>query len=107
MLLRSLWGDVEVFREARGEDDATTRQVRVTDDPIPESLLRSHPELAKIADALDAHRRGDPVRGTCPNCGAAIQVTDIDAVHVTVVACANGHMLYRAKRSADRGPILV
>jgi hypothetical protein len=79
----------------------------VTDDPIPESLLRSHPELAIIADALDAHRRGDPVRGTCPECGAAIQVTDVDAVHVTVVACANGHTLYRAKRSADRAPILV
>jgi len=79
----------------------------MSDDTIPESLLRRHPELAVVGKALDAHRRGEPITVACPTCGAPLAVTDVEEVHVTVVACANGHTLFRGKRSSDRIPLLV
>lgn len=48
----------------------------MSDDTIPEALLRRHPELAIVGQALDAHRNGERVSLACPEhiAGATVLV---------------------------------
>lgn len=68
----------------------------MTDD-IPEALLRKHPELAAVGDALAQWRRGEPITARCPKCQRALDVTRIEATGTLVVSCPDGHTQFRAK----------
>jgi hypothetical protein len=64
---------------------------------IPSSILASHPELEAVGAALEAHRLGLPITARCPQCGAELTVESTD--EALVVRCANGHQLFRARRT--------
>jgi hypothetical protein len=67
----------------------------MADDP-PEALAARFSELVVVAEAL-AQSRSGKVTVACPRCGAALDVKSVVATGVTVVICANNHMLYRSK----------
>jgi hypothetical protein len=77
---------------------------------IPDEILRKHPELVPVGQALAQHRRGQQITATCPKCSQILEVTEVDATKTTVVACPSGHTLYRSKhepRPGSDAPILV
>jgi hypothetical protein len=70
----------------------------MSDEGFPPDLLARHPELELVQEALTAHREGRPVTVRCPRCGGQLTVQEIPETGTLLVACANGHVLFRAKR---------
>jgi hypothetical protein len=66
---------------------------------LPPDLLAKHPELSVVEAALRAHAAGEQITARCPTCNAPVQVTEIPETGALVVACDNGHVLVRARRS--------
>lgn len=66
-------------------------------DEIPAAILRSHPELVPVGEALTQWRRGEPVTARCLKCDQLLQVTAIETTKALVVACPDGHTSFRAK----------
>ncbi len=71
---------------------------------IPPGLLRRHPELVAILDAVEQHRRGAPVTAVCDKCHGSLVVTEVAAVGSLHVTCPCGHIKYRANRSPSSLP---
>ncbi len=71
-------------------------------DEIPPNLLKRHPELVAIGQAVEQHRRGEPVTATCIVCEQPLVVTEVAAVGALVVTCPSGHVNYRASRDRSR-----
>jgi hypothetical protein len=67
------------------------------DDEIPEAILRAHPELAAVGDALAQWRRGEEISARCMKCHQLLQVTHLEATKALVVSCPEGHTSFRAK----------
>jgi hypothetical protein len=59
-------------------------------DGIPPALLRQHPELAQIEEALADYHAGRPVTTRCPFCGELLEVTEIEATGSLWVRCPTG-----------------
>lgn len=66
-------------------------------DEIPEAILRAHPELAAVGDALAQWRRGEEISARCMTCQQILQVTRVEATKTLVVSCPDGHTSFRAK----------
>ena len=66
-------------------------------DEIPEAILRAHPELAAVGEALAQWRRGEVISARCSKCGHVLQVTVVEATKALIVACPDGHTSFRAK----------
>jgi hypothetical protein len=66
-------------------------------DEIPEPILRAHPELVAVGEALAQWRRGEAISARCSKCQHVLQVTLIEATKTLVVSCPDGHTNFRAK----------
>jgi len=66
-------------------------------DEIPEAILRAHPELAAVGDALAQWRRGEAISARCSKCQHVLMVTLVEATRTLVVSCPDGHTSFRAK----------
>jgi hypothetical protein len=64
---------------------------------IPEAILRAHPELAAVGEALTHWRRGETISARCPKCQHFLRVTLVEATKTLLVACPDGHVNSRAK----------
>jgi hypothetical protein len=69
----------------------------MSDSEIPPSILKRHPELVQILEALEAHREDRPITSTCPTCRNQLKVTDVKELGVRTVTCGNGCTNYREK----------
>lgn len=63
---------------------------------IPPSILKHHPELVAVGEALDQRRRGEPVTAVCYKCGLPLQVEEVAATGAVIVRCAKGDTFFRA-----------
>lgn len=70
----------------------------MTDD-IPPAILKAHPELVAVGDALAQWRRGEPITARCIKCEQLLEVVRVEATGVLVVACPGGHTNFRTKGS--------
>jgi len=68
------------------------------DDDIPPLLLRKHPELAAVGEALRQWGTGEQVTARCAKCGMALVVEEVPETGTLVVRCPNGDTYFRAKR---------
>ncbi|HMG23131.1 MAG TPA: hypothetical protein VK607_17465 [Kofleriaceae bacterium] len=66
-------------------------------DEIPPAILRKHPELVAVGDALAQWRAGAPITARCLTCQRVLEVTRVEATATLVVACPDGHTYFRAK----------
>lgn len=71
--------------------------------PIPESLLAEHPEMQRIAEALEAFYAGRAVTSTCPTCGHVLTVTDFPKLGSCWVTCDTGCTRYHQKYEPEQG----
>jgi hypothetical protein len=69
----------------------------LTADEIPAAILRKHPELVAVGEALAQWRRGEPITARCSKCERVLEVTRVEATGTLVVACPDGHTYFRAK----------
>lgn len=76
----------------------------MTDSDIPPSILKNHPELAAVGEALDQRRRGEPITARCVKCGLPLEIEEIPATSVVIVRCANGDTFFRAKHAKGTVP---
>jgi hypothetical protein len=67
---------------------------------IPSDILRRHPELVSVHEALAQRRRGGPITARCLHCAQPLHVEDIVATHTLVVTCPCGRTLFRAKHGS-------
>lgn len=67
-------------------------------DEIPAALLKRHPELASVGEALTQLREGQPITATCIKCGLRLIVDQVEDTGVLVIRCPDGHTFFRAKR---------
>ena len=67
-------------------------------DEIPPGLLKRHPELIAVGEAIEQHRRGEVITARCHKCGSTLEVTEVAAVGALVVTCPEGHISFRASR---------
>jgi len=72
------------------------------DDDLPPSLLAKRPELVAVGEALRQHRLGEPVTARCHACDRALEIVEVPEVGVLVVACAEKHVWFRARRTPSR-----
>lgn len=72
------------------------------DDDLSASLLAKRPELAAVGEALHQHRLGEPVTARCYVCARTLDVVEVPEVGVLVVACADKHVWFRARRTPSR-----
>jgi hypothetical protein len=63
---------------------------------IPPSILKRHPELVAVGEALEQRRRGEPVVARCGKCGALLEVEEVVATGAVVVRCPKGDTFFRA-----------
>lgn len=68
------------------------------DSQIPEALLKKHPELVSVGEALLQLRLGQAVTATCMQCGQVLLVEEVEATGALVIRCPEGHTFFRAKR---------
>ena len=66
------------------------------DDAIPPSILKRHPELAAVGEALDQRRRGELITVPCLKCGLLLYIEEIEATGAVIVRCAKGDTFFRA-----------
>lgn len=66
-------------------------------DEIPEAILRAHPELAAVGEALAQWRRHESIAARCLTCQRVLQVVVVEATKTLVVSCPAGHTTFRAK----------
>jgi hypothetical protein len=66
-------------------------------DEIPEAILRGHPDLVAVGDALMQWRRGEEISARCMKCQQVLQVTCVEVTKTLVVSCPGGHTNFRAK----------
>lgn len=64
---------------------------------IPDSILAKHPEMLRIAEALEAHAAGRAVTSQCPTCGHVLAVTDFPEIGSRWVTCDTGCTRYHEK----------
>lgn len=76
----------------------------MTDSDIPPSILKAHPELVAVGEALDQRRRGEPITARCVKCGLPLEIEEVAATGVVIVRCANGDTLFRAKHAKATVP---
>lgn len=69
------------------------------DDEIPPGILKRHPELVAVGEAIEQNRRGEPITALCNKCGSTLEVTEVPATGALVVTCPQGHISFRASRS--------
>lgn len=69
---------------------------------IPPALLRKHPELVAVGEALEQLRRGEPVTARCTVCGSTLEAVEVDGVGALVIRCPGGHTYFRARRAVRR-----
>lgn len=68
-------------------------------DDIPESILKKHPELIQIGEAIEAYSLGLPITVCCPHCGQVLTVVEVEAANALWVSCGEGCTAFRALRS--------
>lgn len=68
-------------------------------DDIPPLLLKRHPELVAVGEALQQYGRGEPITARCDKCEQALEVAELPELGVLVVTCPGKHVSFRAKRS--------
>jgi hypothetical protein len=73
-------------------------------DEIPPGLLKRHPELIVVGEAIEQHRRGEAITACCNKCANTLEVTEVAAVGALVVACPEGHVSFRASRDMASSP---
>jgi hypothetical protein len=69
------------------------------DDEIPPGILKRHPELVAVGEAIEQNRRGESITARCNKCGSTLEVTEVPEVGALVVTCPQGHVSFRASRS--------
>jgi hypothetical protein len=67
-------------------------------DEIPSAILKKHPELVSVTEALRQLRNHEPVTATCIKCHQLLQVSEVEATGALVIRCPDGHTLFRARR---------
>jgi hypothetical protein len=72
------------------------------DDVIPPGILKRHPELVAVGEAIEQNRRGEPITALCNKCGSTLEVTEVAEVGALVVTCPLGHISFRAGRSKSQ-----
>ncbi len=65
---------------------------------IPKAILKKHPELAQIEEALVAYQKGRQITARCPGCGKALAITEIPATGELWVTCSSGCTTFRVRR---------
>jgi hypothetical protein len=65
---------------------------------IPASILKKHPELVQILEALKDYHDGTQITTRCPTCGELLQVVPVPEAHSLWVGCGNGCTNYREKQ---------
>jgi len=59
-----------------------------------ESILKKHPELVAVNEAIVAFRQGLPVVSRCPVCHQLLTVEYVAPIDTTWVKCPNGCTIY-------------
>jgi hypothetical protein len=78
---------------------ATRRAVLTMDSDIPASLLKEHPELVAVGQALDQRRHGEPIIARCVKCGLLLEIEEVAATGVVIVRCATGDTVFRIRHA--------
>lgn len=68
-------------------------------DKIPESLLKTHPQLRNIYDAIDEFKKSSNLPIKCPKCNSIIIVTEDREKGVLETSCSCGKCRYRMRWS--------
>ena len=63
---------------------------------IPQAILKKHPELLKVSEALEAYRKGQLVQANCAICESSLSVEKVKATGVLWVGCVSGCTNFRA-----------
>jgi hypothetical protein len=71
----------------------------MTTDEIPEAILKRTPQMAEIAQVLDARREGRTVDVRCRICGTPVKLFEIEATNALVVTCEKGCTRMRVQRA--------
>lgn len=66
------------------------------DDELPPSILKTHPELVAVGEALEQRKRAEPITARCFKCGLLLEVDEVEATGVTIVRCAKGDTFFRS-----------
>ena len=66
-------------------------------DEIPKAILERTPQVAEIAQVLDAHREGRSADVRCRVCGTAVTLVVVAATNTRVVSCEKGCTHLRAQ----------
>jgi hypothetical protein len=69
---------------------------------IPKGILAKHPELIRIAEALQSYTRGEQVLTRCLICEQLLTVTYIEAVSSTWVTCPNKCTFFHANGTGSK-----
>jgi len=65
---------------------------------IPPALLKAHPELRAIEEALQDYENGRPITARCPGCGEPLKVVEVEATGALWVGCDTGDTSMRISR---------
>jgi hypothetical protein len=68
-------------------------------DEIPKAILERTPQMAEIAQVLDAHREGRSVDVRCRVCGTPVTLIEVAATNTLLVSCEKGCTRLRAQRA--------
>jgi hypothetical protein len=68
---------------------------------IPTSILKKHPELIQVLEALKDYHDGIRVTTKCSTCGNVLQVVHTPDAHSLWVGCGNGCTNYREKYASQ------
>jgi hypothetical protein len=68
---------------------------------IPASILKKHPELLQIYEALEEYNNGKSITTTCRTCNNVLQVIDNTVTKSQWIGCSEGCTSYRTS-SYDR-----
>jgi hypothetical protein len=65
---------------------------------IPDTMLRRHPELAPVGEALQQFRQGVTTTAQCITCSDVLEVVEVKETGALLVSCPRGHVSFRARR---------
>jgi hypothetical protein len=73
-----------------------SREILMDLEGLPEEILRKHPEVITIAQAIADHGAGRPITSRCPKCGQVLRVGEVklDQTTETWVDCPKGCTRY-------------
>ena len=73
---------------------------------LPEGVLRRHPEILPVMQALREYQEGQPVSARCPTCNKVLEVGEVNLGNVTEVwvTCGTGcTRFHEVKESSPEG----